>query len=131
MEMANAMTREEILAMPAGREMDALIAEKVFSWHSIRFSDEYPDRCFGIPAGWHRPDKQAIIQRYSTDISAALEVVKEMQRRNYWFYCSVLSSFCRARFIPADYEPLNAEAIAEVNQIPLAICRAALLAVME
>src|SRR5512139_113235 len=31
------MKREEILNMPAGREMDALIAEKVMGWHKGKY----------------------------------------------------------------------------------------------
>ena len=30
------MTRDEILSMPAGRELDALIAEKVMGWFITR-----------------------------------------------------------------------------------------------
>lgn len=35
------MTRDEILSMPAGREMDALIAEKIMGWKYNQLGDAW------------------------------------------------------------------------------------------
>jgi len=101
------MTRDDILNMPAGREMNRLVMEWV--------TELTVDDNFYIPA-------------YSTDIAAAWEVVAKMGNVNElhdvelrtsirgWI-CSIFNSF--------DNFEVNAETA------PLAICRAALLAVMD
>ena len=122
------MTRDEILNMPAGREMDDLIARKVFGWQKLEFP--------AVPS-YQKPGKNKItlalyeLPRYSTDIAAAWEVVEEMQRRNFWALINLYSSYCRVIFTLASafLEPF--EVRAEPNEIPLSICRAALLAVMK
>jgi len=93
--------------MEAGREMDALIAEKV------------TQRNVGIRVYDNR------LPRYSTDISAAWEVADWL--RNYWGTFELiagLSWHCWS-------ELKDAKIWGTGNTAPLAICRAALLAVME
>ena len=51
--------------MPAGRELDALVAEKVMGWD-------------------HYPSKHEIVPAYSTDIAAAWEVVEKMRSDDWW-----------------------------------------------
>jgi hypothetical protein len=102
------MTRDEILNMPAGREMDVTIGYHVMD--------------LGAPPG--------VYPEYSTDIAAAWEVVEKANvsciqqaigdtpDELLWFACcGDASTAC------------DTEAFAETA--PLAICRAALLAVME
>lgn len=116
------MTRDEILNMPAGREMDALIAERVMGRDVLLGSDWYFPSPYGF--GGHKS-----VPHYSTDIGNAWEVVDEMQAaRNYWAYTGSLSSYCYAMF--AGHQSQH-EYRAEADKMPLAICRAALLAVME
>jgi len=98
------MTRDEILAMKPGRELDALIAEKVMGWS------------WGIIGD--------LIPAYSTDISAAWEVVEEMgdclHLRQHGEQGEWEAWFC-------GYP--NSKAHGETA--PEAICKAALLAVMD
>lgn len=93
------MTRDEILAMPAGREMDVLVGRHVMD-------------LVGPPD---------LYWEYSTDISAAWMVVEKFPavsltfRGKYWF--------CDVNQVDFDYS--------QAETAPLAICRAALLAVTE
>lgn len=63
--------------MKPGRELDALIAEKVMGWIPYE-----PERAFAYP-GWHTPDGEflniARLPPYSTDITAAWEVVDKLK----------------------------------------------------
>lgn len=121
------MTREEILNMPAGREMDAMIAEKCMGW-------EYKETYRTMT--WELPHKKVIAlfspegiektpPHYSTNIAAAWEVVEKLKifsinapRSTKEFY----SAWCWV----IGYGHENAQA----DTAPLAICRVALLAVM-
>lgn len=87
------MTKEEIISMEPGRELDVLVAKHVFEYdvHSLLgfkydpnadyecnyVIDEPPDDC---PEEWKPFTGQIITERvkdYSTDISAAWEVVEK------------------------------------------------------
>ena len=104
------MTREEILNMPAGREMDALIAKFVMK------VDSPHDVC-----------------KFSTDIADAWTVVEKMKSKHFRIY------YKSVPFHKDDKEPIGwmcsvsgFEFMPEhADTAPLAICRAALLAVME
>lgn len=106
------MKREEILAMQAGRELDALVEYRVFgrTMSMIGLSEH--------------------IRPYSTDISAALEVAIHLQKQGY-YVCIDLKA-CEETSVGV-YEENPAEQIAYAKaQTPAeAICKAALLAVME
>lgn len=100
--------------MPAGRELDALVAEKVMLWVVDRLSNHW---C-GVPTnGTALPSD---IPSYSTDIGAAWEVVEKMRTHSdvqVW-----------VRFV---WElPMSARGIHALlaNLSPEAICRAALKA---
>jgi hypothetical protein len=119
------MKKDEILNMPAGREMDALIAEKVMGhkWGTaecdILIYSETTKK--GQPCLFS-PDGSPVLEHYSTDIAAAWLVKEKM--------CGYMldDSGIYFRFV----ENLGARAndiIFHLN--PPAICRAALLAVME
>lgn len=83
--------------LKAGRELDALVAEKVFGWKPSRpkcpseHFDEYCEfaRCCdcGGLVNWsaidikHFDERNASPRSYSTDIAAAWEVVRAMKNR--------------------------------------------------
>lgn len=114
------MTREEILNMPAGREMDALVAKFVM-----------------------KVDSPHDVYKFSTDIADAWTVVEHMVNNGY---CPGLLfddnghwalAFDGAQSLSIGDEPddVSTSFFVEKNlwcdTAPLAICRAALLAVME
>lgn len=126
------LTRDEILNMPAGREMDALIAERVMG-HEVNRQAQlfahglyYADMSEGIVR----------LQDYSTNMGAAWDVVEKLEngdeilqiglRRsravNQW-NCWLIGKMDQYPCAPASdvYE----------DTAPLAICRAALLATMQ
>src|SRR5688572_25998134 len=77
---ANEMTRDEILNMPAGRKMDALIAEKVMGWTKLGGKVQI----FGgqrVDLIMLKNGKQEIVPRYSTDRGDVWEVASFMQRK--------------------------------------------------
>jgi len=118
------MTREEVLALAPGRELDALVAEKVMGW-------EYKDAIYSWgevlrPSQWIKPNGWPVdrVSCYSTDISAAWEVVEEMgdclHLKQHGEQGEWEAWFC-------GYP--NSKAHGETA--PETICKAALLAVME
>ena len=121
------MTREDILKMEAGREMDALIAEKVMEWTAIsKITPGISLDLIGTPPQG-RPD---LVPHFSTDISAAWEVVKEMSAKNYWCIMEIMSSRCYTMFEEVKTKD-KYQAEANVYELPLAICRAALLTTLQ
>lgn len=59
--------------MPAGRELDALVATKIMGWRTAHFDASYGE-WLGVPLDDYWED----VPRYSTDIAAAWLVVKRM-----------------------------------------------------
>ena len=129
------MTRDEILAMEAGPELDALVAAEVMGVSIVRES--------GIPAMEHSHHDPHLIgvggQRLpppnvSGDTGPAWLVVEHLEGRGMWWTAEYYQhddppyrwEFCnpmgKGLFLPY-------EAVAPT--LPLAICRAALLTVME
>lgn len=115
------MTREEIEKMSAGREMDALVMEWVTK--------------FTVDDNFHIPS-------YSTDIAAAWAAVEKLQEiyPDYDFYLEKSGRHVEFWFRINDTSQggWNSSGAwdkrisdAEADTAPLAICRAALLAVME
>lgn len=126
------MTRDEILNMPAGRKIDALIAEYVMGWKRvIRWSGSDEISCLVHPTdGSYYPDE---FQMWSKDVNSAFEVVENLREKlgTCKFYTVVdpkQGNNIRAIFDPI-LDDVNFEASADT--VPLAICRAALLAVMK
>jgi len=124
------MTREEILNMPAGRKMDALIAYEVFEIMPFKqpsgpyFMDDYqeekevPHYSTDIAAAWEVFEWLA---KHSTDTAIRNDVVIGKDDQGWsvsvWWFKDIKSSH-------------TVEGI-YANTAPLAICRATLLAVME
>lgn len=127
--------------MDAGRELDALVAEKVMGWLRINAPYEVygaggePSGLEPVGGGYAR---FAIVPNYSTDIKASWRVVEAMRARGYYAevsdHISDLDVRC-AMFAPRagwGYDPYehswDREYQAAEATTPLAICRAALAA---
>ena len=145
------VTREEILAMEPGRELDVSVAVNVMGWQ--RWESKGIDKVWPVivpPMGderhnwaaeWDEHGCPHWMPHYSTDISAAWEVVEKMQNtpcRDGDHFCARVEGFKNAHEaaffhhlvgIPGDdgLEYYEARGITA----PEAICKAALLAVIE
>jgi len=120
------MTRDEILSMKPGRELDALIMRTVFKAEKKDIGDE----CYWVSEfdgeevcwpRWFRP---------SLDISAAWEVVEEMLERGG---CEIgcYGSKSGGKWFEVNVITMNGEVKVTAHTAPEAICKAALLAVMD
>jgi len=108
------MNREEILKMPAGREMDTLVAESLGLVKNV-----------GTPL--------ELILPFSTNLLAAFEVVEKMHQNEYQY--TLRGHFMGveqhvATFDNQDWADANPLYKAHGNTAAHAICRAALLAVV-
>lgn len=127
--------RARILAMVPGPEMDREVAEKVMEWHIYQYDKDYPDNCYyllvdGIDAveplsTGYQTEEQAWVDcpLFSTDIAAVWalveeadisEICKSYRKDGIWYWCAC---------IKGEYT--------YAKSVPEAICKAALLAVME
>lgn len=124
------MTREEILAVPAGREMDALIAEKVLGWGVLR-NDIY----VYIPRPNEAPDERLDELKWypSNDIAAAWDVVEKfMPYKSPSLYVVGVMWYCFFALKTGEGLFTGTNILeARASTAPLAICRAALLAALE
>ena len=109
----------------AGRELDALVAEKVMghtvTWLATAISPAQPhyvDRA--IACGY------LLVEYYSTDIGAAWQVVERMRELNYGIAISDGPAWSFAVAPNDDAGDVTCEL---ADTLPLAICRAALRAV--
>jgi len=114
------MNQEEILNMPAGQDMDLLVAEEVLKLDSVGWNERF----------FHNRAK------FSTDIRAAFEVAEKLSdkwdfaivnNQNFGKYPDLHYGF-RLQAIGEDSHIKTIFALGETA--PLAICRAALLAVV-
>ncbi|MNW44598.1 hypothetical protein D3C74_218360 [compost metagenome] len=113
------MTREEIMSMEPGRELDRLVALKVMGYEPSKMEPKLVRK--GAVAFLPEP--------YSWNISAAWEVVEKMKQNNWFFILSdnLFSDNWEASFF---WEP-NQEMVDSISKsAPEAICKAALLAVL-
>jgi hypothetical protein len=122
------MTKEEILAMEAGQELDALIDKDIFGGngciHELYWVDPGEYRC--AKCGQMCYEGEGL---YSTDISAAWHIVEKMHKQ-------LFSS--RLRFVNALQEQTKHTVLGEERVVawpdvfwsitPEGICKAALLA---
>lgn len=142
------LTRAEILAEPAGRKLDKWVAEFVMGqcvWtgvagHGIGEVDHYNTSC-GSKQGYrsfekpHCPSCNRIVAtgpgaydaaaHYSTDIVPAMQVVNLMAHRMWRLVWLPDAKLWQSGFI--DESPVNE---IETMDIPLGVCRCALLAVI-
>ena len=123
------MTRDEILNMEAGRKMDALIAEKVMGlppeWTHFEPHGKEFDTSIGRVA-------ISEVAHYSTDIAAAWEVMEKMSKR-YDIVVGVCGGLASCKILREVEHDWKWEMIVEqiYESSPFAICKAALLALME
>ena len=105
------MNRDEILAMPAGRKLDAIVAEKVMGFELDRYRPNNAiDRVSNYSHG---------IKKYTTDISAAWDVMKKLQEN--FIFIDLFSTSDSYNVIINECDSVNAE------EAPEAICKAALI----
>ena len=121
------MTRDEILNMEAGREMDTLVAEKVMGF-PVKIGD-ITGEPYHAQFGYSMPN-------YSTNIAAAWMVVEKLQNQYpafnlVWVKLQILKpEIALRRAWRANFQGSTlSDAFADTA--PLAICRAALLAMLE
>jgi len=114
------MTREEILKLEAGPQLDRIIAERVMGWEYDLLRDAwFKDGEGEIWAeNWHP----------STDIKAAWKVV---ENRRQWGWTWKMTGITGHWHVALYDEDFNFLAEARAAEVTVAICRAALLAVME
>lgn len=101
--MSQIISQKEILKMQSGIDMDALVAVKIMG--------------IDVKHDWHW---KHTTKNYSDDISAAFEVAEKIGGLHLMEFTAINHKW-RAAF---------KENIAEAETAPLAICRAALLAVV-
>lgn len=113
------------MAVSAGREMDALIAEKVMGW--VPWVSPVQARGATKPDTWRtgdarKPTRKMEYWHPSKDIAAAWEVVDKMQNEGYRVRVEVRSSGAYCDIIAPD----SGVDSARERTAPLAICVAAL-----
>jgi len=117
--------------LPAGRELDALVAERVMGWSNISRGADGDD-AYGWNAslsGHVPPHGRIQIPKYSTNIAAAWEVVeKRLSTDGHFAFWPSVAGFSVAYH---GIRTWDSEPVWEVwaETAPLAICRAALRAV--
>ena len=133
------MNEEQIRQMEAGRELDAMVGAKVFEidkWCPDG-EGEFDLICTcecGPPRTWHARQP---LPHFSTDIAAAWEVVERLYDEHWIVGIGSLAENPRGwrcelcNMWPDDFERAPTDIEANGDTAPLAICRAALLAVME
>ncbi len=129
------MTRDEILAMGAGDELDDLVVIHLFNWAPYDESRNVSHECYyKMPNGYMGDEDDR--PKFSTDIAAAWAVV-DPQNDQRWYYD--ISSVICGGWIVQVYDEQKAVATkgdgstgikVMADTAPLAICRAALLTVL-
>jgi len=123
------ITRNEILAMVPGRELDALVAEKVMGWTVFRetwnhyelIEDEYAQ---GFPPSEEVEGVPFEIEEYSTKISDAWKVLGELYQGRVYLRIDIRRTYNE---VVAFAEDRTCICVATARTVPVAICRAALL----
>jgi len=115
-------TREQIQRMPVGREMDVLVEQYVFGKKIRWMQDEWSDP---VPVSG---DHGYIIDKYSNDLLAAWEVAEKFPSFQVTKMHDVELPWAKEEMYRAIVK--GNKYVAHAKTAPLAICRAALLAVM-
>ena len=138
----------DILNMEAGRELDRLVAEKVMGWKLVNYETYMPAKTEADYAdaanndGWMwegmAGDGEAWQWKPSTDISAAWQVWEKLRQSGEWCCLDIGSDYdyCyRVTLIPSNFDEKYegkhepTVTIDGEGSAPLAICKAALLAI--
>lgn len=127
--MSEQMTREQILAMEPGRELDALIADKVMGWKECGIEGLRTRTAWGKPSHFDCNDPRVRIPGFSTDISAAWEVEVQFNQDS-----EVKSDYMIGLYMIVGLQPHLKPSLDDLFLIahatPEQRCKAALLAVM-
>lgn len=129
--------------LPPGRELDALVAEKVMGYRREKAPPDANGENGGtdvlVPpdyevASWAYPPLGGIaltyfVPRFSTDLTAAWRIVNKLTTTTkQWFRINVFSTGCTATFEVIGAGDRDFEVSAESFEVPHAICLAALKA---
>ena len=132
------MTRQEILALSAGRELDRLVAEHVLGWTDFQYPTHLTSAIDGLtaiapdPTGgncWGR----RYVEQFSSRISSAWQVIDHLIQRGYWVEINLPGGKRSKGDLPevtlyTDFwEQEEADVVEMGETLPLVICRAALL----
>lgn len=121
------LTRIEAFSL---REVDLLVAEKIFGWSDFWRSPSLSDRIMGYP-----PNEQAMgidgerheVWNYSTDIKAAWSVVDVFYSADIGKYFDAESGKARYKvYLVTTNGESNVDGRADADTVELAICLAAL-----
>lgn len=119
--------------LPAGPELDALVAERVMGWTNCHIGPTYR-KAMGIPPEMlaKQPPDRTInfpCHHYSQAIGCAWEVVETMERRGLRLCLEHQVQSWVAFFATDDRTPYDDDSILqEADTAPLSICRASLAA---
>ena len=113
--------------MDAGRELDALVAEKVLGWTHITKRHRGGGRFtwYGYPPG---PRQYSRASAFSTSWAAMREVVEAMRERGYYLSISVWPDHVHASFVRRpDGEAIDVSSYISARgaSLPHAVCEAA------
>jgi len=129
------MTRNEVLALKPGRELDALVAEKVMGW--VEFSPIDPTIDFGVHGKYRwnyakdpKDSKQKPIPLYSEDIADAFEAETKVIEKDPSMYVHALASVVFGHSQVQDISDVRKMCML-IHATPEQRCKAALLAVMD
>ncbi|OMF54697.1 hypothetical protein BK138_16195 [Paenibacillus rhizosphaerae] len=112
------LSREDILRMKPGRELDAKVALAVMGFKEITV----------VGSHYFTDPIDTSLKSYSSDISAAWEVVEKM-RTKHKQYITIIDNPHLSYDVRFSED--KSAAFVRLSSLPHAICRAALLAVMD
>ena len=121
-------TRDEIMSMSAGRELDAMVAEHVMGWELRQVGNGSMDGEYYWHDGCDFVDGRLANLEFSTDIAAAWEVVEKpeiMDKYQIGVYPTSFGKWVTRSFM-AGYNITVQE-----DSAPLAICKVALLTLIK
>ena len=121
------MTREEIMNMKPGRELDALVAEKVMGWKTNWLKTDWWEE---INPNTHRHKGLVKDFKPSTDIAAAFEAETKVIEKDPSMYVHALASVVFGYSQVQDISDIRKMCML-IHATPEQRCKAALLAVMN
>lgn len=122
------MTRNEILNLKPGPELDALVAETVMGWNYV-----HSDDCNGGYPSWVTKAgevcKEVDSWNPSTDIAAGMQVKDRMNNLGWWWtlFCSPMGKPSAELWKRGELHRPNVMA----EKLEEAICKASVLAIEE